>query len=303
MNTEPITGVVVGYDGSEGSVRALDWAADEARARGMLLTVLHAWGAYRGGPIAVPVLDVRRIAEGTLNGALEHVRKVMPEVKVRAVLKRWPAPGSLIEAGESADLIVLGPRGLGGFTGLVLGSVGAQVAAHAACPVIIVRGAPGPHLEQEQGQSAGRVVVGVDGSAASRAALAMGFAEADARGLSLSAVVAWDPTPAKDLSALVDEAGLRQAAETALARMMIPLCERHSGVEVKTELVTGAPREVLIDAAGDARLLVVGSRGLGGFRGLLLGSVSHALVHHAPCPVAVVRAWSGTEKDEGPGRG
>ncbi|MFI0411738.1 universal stress protein [Actinomadura sp. 3N508] len=299
MNTESITGVVVGYDGSEGSVQALDWAAEEAQARGLPLTVLHAWGAYRGGPMAVPVLDVKRIAEDALNDALEHVRKVSPDLTVRAVLRRWPAPGSLIEAGESADLIVLGPRGLGGFVGLVLGSVGAQVAAHAACPVIIVRGAPDPHLEEP---GPGRVVVGVDGSAASRAALAMGFAEADARGLSLSAVVAWDPVPAKDLPPLVDEAGLREAAETAIARLMIPLRERHPGVDVRTEVVAGSPRDVLLDAAGEARLLVVGSRGLGGFRGLLLGSVSHALVHHAPCPVAVVHApgEAGDVRDEGP---
>ncbi|RKS71030.1 nucleotide-binding universal stress UspA family protein [Actinomadura pelletieri DSM 43383] len=282
MNTEPITGVVVGYDGSEGSVRAVDWAADEARARGVPLSVLHAWGVYHGGPVAVPVLDLQEIAEETLNGALEHVRKVAPDLKVRAVLRRWPAPASLIEASRTADLLVLGPRGLGGFAGLVLGSVGAQVAAHAACPVIIVRGAP------EQG--AGRVVVGVDGSAASRAALSMGFAEADARGLSLSAVVAWDQEPAKGLPPLVDETGLREATRTALARLMIPLRELHPGVDVQTEVVIGSPREVLIAASEGANLLVVGSRGLGGFRGLVLGSVSHALVHHAPCPVAVVHA-------------
>ncbi|RFS83539.1 universal stress protein [Actinomadura spongiicola] len=284
MNTEPITGVVVGYDGSEGSVRALEWAADEARARGVPLSVLHAWGAYHGGPVAVPVLDLQEIAEETLNGALEHARKVAPDLKVRAVLKRWPAPASLIEASRSADLIVLGPRGLGGFAGLVLGSVGAQVAAHAACPVIIVRGA------LDQGQTPGRVIVGVDGSAASRAALSMGFAEADARGLSLSAVVAWDPVSAKGLPPLVDESGLREATETALARLMIPLRELHPGVDVKIAVVIGAPREVLIAASEGASLLVVGSRGLGGFRGLVLGSVGHALVHHAPCPVAVVHA-------------
>ncbi|MEU8798403.1 universal stress protein [Spirillospora sp. NPDC048819] len=283
MSAEPINGVVVGYDGSEGSVRALDWAADAARARDLPLTVLHAWDVYLGGPLAVPVIDVQAIAEETLNDGVEHVRKAAPEVRVRTALVRGQAAAMLIDAAETADLIVLGPRGLGGFAGLLLGSVGAQVAAHAACPVVIVRGG-GPD------EGARRVVVGVDGSPASRAALKTAFAAADARGLSVRAVVAWESVPVKELPPLADEAGLRDAAERRLAGLMIPLRELHPGVDVETEVVAGAPRDVLMEAAGDARLIVVGSRGLGGVRGLLLGSVSHALVHHAPCTVAVVHA-------------
>ncbi|TQM69756.1 nucleotide-binding universal stress UspA family protein [Actinomadura hallensis] len=284
MSEQAVAGVLAGYDGSRGSARALDWAADEARMRGVPLTVLHTWEPQVRVPAARPVIDPRSLAQSILNSGIEHARKTAPDLEVRAVLARAPAAARLIEGGGDAELIVLGPRGAGGFAGLVLGSVAAQVAAHASCPVVIVRGGPGPRPEAE----GGRVVVGMDGSPASRAALAMAFAEADARGSSLSAVVAWDPVTVRGLPPMVEEPELRSAAEARLARWMDPLRERHRGVDTRMEIVTGRPREVLIDAADGARLLVVGSRGLGGFRGLLLGSVSHALVHHAPCPVAVV---------------
>ncbi|NKZ08051.1 universal stress protein [Actinomadura latina] len=284
MNAEPITGVVVGYDGSENGVRALDWAAGEARIRGVPLTVVHAYEVYIGGPVAMPMVDLRSLAQETLDGGLEHVRKQAPDVAVRGALECGRPAGMLIEAGESADLIVLGPRGLGGFAGLVLGSVSAQVVAHASCPVVIARGDP------DQGTGPGRVVAGVDGSPASRAALAMAFAEAESHGLSVHAVVAWESVQVQDLPPLADEAGMRKAATARLEQMVIPLRELHPGVDVQAEVVVGPPREVLLAAAAEARLLVVGSRGLGGFRGLLLGSVSHALVQHAPCPVAVVHA-------------
>ena len=286
MNDEQITGVVVGYDGSTGGVQALEWAAGEARARGLSLTVLHVWDVYVGGPIAMPVVDLRGVAEENLNNGVAHVREVAPDLSVRGVLARGQAAAKLIEAGRGADMIVLGPRGLGGFAGLVLGSVGAQVAAHAPCPVVIVRGELVPPPEQVHGH----VVVGVDGSPASREALALAFTEAGAHGWDVHAVIAWEAVPERVNPPLVDEAGMREAAQARLARMMIPARELHPDVKVQSDIVTGQPREVLMSAAEEARLLVVGSRGLGGFRGLLLGSVSHALVHHAPCPVAVVHA-------------
>ncbi|MES9538568.1 MULTISPECIES: universal stress protein [unclassified Actinomadura] len=286
MNDEQITGVVVGYDGSTGGVQALEWAAGEAQARGLSLTVLHVWDVYVGGPIAMPVVDLRGVAEENLNNGVAHVREVAPDLSVRGVLARGQAAAKLIEAGRGADMIVLGPRGLGGFAGLVLGSVGAQVAAHAPCPVVVVRGELVPPPEQVHGH----VVVGVDGSPASREALSLAFTEAGAHGWDVHAVIAWEAVPERVNPPLVDEAGMREAAQARLARMMIPARELHPDVKVQSDIVTGQPREVLMSAAEEARLLVVGSRGLGGFRGLLLGSVSHALVHHAPCPVAVVHA-------------
>ncbi|MFG2087244.1 MULTISPECIES: universal stress protein [unclassified Spirillospora] len=286
MSAEQIIGVAVGYDGSPEGIRALDWAAGEARARGLPLTVIHAWQVYIGSPVAMPMVDLGTMAQETLDGGVEHLRKHAPDVPVRGVLVCGQAAAELIEAGKSADLIVLGPRGLGGFAGLMLGSVSAQVAAHATCPVVIARG----DVDRHPGTKPGRVVVGVDGSPASRAALAMAFAEAELHGSSVHAVVAWESVPVDDLPPLADEDGMREAARTRLDQLMIPLRERHPGVDVRAEVVAGPPRQVLLDASDDARLLVVGSRGLGGFRGLLLGSVSHALVQHAPCPVAVAHA-------------
>jgi nucleotide-binding universal stress UspA family protein len=281
-----VTGVVAGYDGSQNGVRALEWAADEARARGLPLTVIHAWEFSVGGSMAMPMVDLRSLAQETLDGGVEHVRKGAPDVPVQGVLECGQPAAKLIEAGKSAALIVLGPRGLGGFAGLVLGSVSAQVAAHASCPVVIARGNPDRH----SGTGPGHVVVGVDGSAASQAALAMAFTEAELHGLSVHAVAAWEPEPVKAPPLLVDEAGMREAATARLEQLMAPLRNLHPGVDAQAEVTVGPPREVLLDAAQGARLLVVGSRGLGGFRGLLLGSVSHALVQHAPCPVAVVHA-------------
>ncbi|MEU8344836.1 universal stress protein [Spirillospora sp. NPDC048832] len=286
MSTEAITGIVVGYDGSPNGTRALDWAADEARTRGLPLTVVHAFEVYIGGPVAMPMVDLRSLAQETLDGGVEHVRKQAPDVPVQGVLECGQPAAKLIEAGKSAALIVLGPRGLGGFAGLVLGSVSAQVVAHAPCPVVIARG----DRDRHPGTEPGRVVVGMDGSPASRAALEMAFAEAELHGWSVHAVVAWDSVPVDDLPPLADETGMRKAAAARLDQLMIPLRDLHPGVDVQGEITVGPPREVLLAAAQDARLLVVGSRGLGGFRGLLLGSVSHALVQHAPCPIAVVHA-------------
>ncbi|MFC5745859.1 universal stress protein [Actinomadura rugatobispora] len=278
-------GVVVGYDGSEAGVRALDWAAAEASARGVPLTVVHVWGLYIGGAIAMPALDLRAAAQETLDAGAGRVREIAPDLKVNLLLERGAVAARLIEAGADADLVVVGSRGLGGFTGLMLGSVGAQLAAHAPCPVVVVRGEPEPAPEQEPGT----VVVGVDGSPASRAALALAFTEAEAHGARLTAVIAWDSARPDDLPPLVDADGLREAARTRLEQLLIFWRESHPRVEATAKVVSGPPREALMTASVGARLLVVGSRGLGGVRGLLLGSVSYALLHHAECPVAVVR--------------
>ncbi|NKZ05224.1 universal stress protein [Actinomadura latina] len=272
-------GVVVGYDGSEQSEAAVRWAAEEARLRGAPLTVAHAWEMFTAvGPMAIPVADLRTAAEKVAAEGAEHAREVTGDV--HAVLGRGVPATVLMEAAADAELVVVGARGRGGFTDLVLGSTGVALSAHAPCPVVVVR----------EPRSQGPVVVGVDGSAASQEALGLAFTEAHLRGAELAALVAWPPDADPGPAPLMDAEGLREFAGERLARLVQPWREKYPGVAVRTEVVTGPPRQVLLAAAKDAGLLVVGSRGLGGFRGLLLGSVSHALLHHAPCPVAVAHA-------------
>jgi nucleotide-binding universal stress UspA family protein len=185
-------------------------------------------------------------------------------------------------------VVVVGHRGLGGFTGLLVGSVGVQVAAHAAGPVVVVR----PH-SAAAGASAGRVVVGIDGSPLSRAALGFGFEAAARRGVGLTAVHAWtEPvsTGPGDMLPLVYDADDVDAEETRLlAEALAGWAEKYPDVPVDRKVVRGRAAEALVAESAGAALLVVGSPGRGGFTGLLLGSVSQAALHHADCPVAIVR--------------
>ncbi|CNF99122.1 UspA domain-containing protein [Mycobacterium tuberculosis] len=273
-------GVVVGYDGSGHSEAAVRWAAEEARLRGAPLTVVHAWDAFTAvGPMAIPVADLRAAAQEIATEGAKLAREVTG-ADAHAALGRGGSTTALLEAASDADLVVVGSRGRGGFTGLVLGSTGLELAEHAPCPVVVVR----------EPRATGPVVVGVDGSAASLEALGLAFAEAALRGAELAAVVAWPSDADTGGAPLVDADALREVARERLAGLVAPWRERYPQVPVRTEVFIGPPREVLLGAAKDARLLVVGSRGLGGFRGLLLGSVSNAVLQHAACPVAVAHA-------------
>ena len=195
-----------------------------------------------------------------------------------------PVPG-LLAAAKDADLLVVGARGAGGFPGLQLGSVSQQVLHHATGPVAVVRHAVGVDDTPE----GGRVVVGVDGSPSSGAALQWALAEPGRRAATVEVMHAWDvpiivgPLPG---SYSYDTAGLEEAAHALVDRMVdeagVP------GVAVDRQVVAGGPASVLLDAAEGAGLVIVGRRGLGGFRRLLLRSVSDHLARHAPCPVVVI---------------
>ena len=273
-----VHGVLTGYDGSPGSEEALIWATREARARGAVLTVCHAWAlGYPAPPTEVAAFEfARRNGEQTLAQGVRRARAVMGSSEVRPLLAAGPAAAVLCECSGDAEMVVVGSRGHGGLAGLLLGSVSWQVAAHARGPVVVLRG----HWRPAAGYVPGPVVVGVDGTAASAAAAGFAADEAALRGVALLAV-----------GALADSAGslggagrLREDFDQAIAR-----CEKgHPAVAVRRQIVDGAARDALLAAARSAQMLVVGSRGRGGVRGMLLGSVSQAVLHHAPCPVCVV---------------
>ncbi|MET7423675.1 universal stress protein [Dactylosporangium sp. NPDC005555] len=286
--------VVVGVDGSPESLAAVDWAAWDAARRGRRLHILHAYAwpvvypplaAYR-----TPALDkvVRDAAETVVGAAVARARTVASQLPITTATPFEPAGAALVHASEWAGTVVVGNRGLGGFSGLLLGSVGVQVATHAACPVVVVR--PGDTTDAGE---ADRVVVGVDGSHDADRAMRFAFEQASFRGVGLTAVHTYiwpDATGPGDMLPLVyDTDDLLDDERRALAESICGWADKYPDVDVRRRTVRGGAAMVLKRLSHGAELMVVGSRGMGGFTGLLLGSVSQALLHHAACPVAVVR--------------
>lgn len=285
--------VVVGVDGSPPALRAVRWAAREAAGHGVGLRVLHAIGVpefFPGGAIS-PSTELFHLleqdSENVLREAEVAAQEVAPGVDVRSESTTDPPVIALIEASSSARSVVLGESGRGAFTGLLLGSTTVTLAAHAHCPVIAVRG------DVDRGVDA-PVVVGVDGSELSEHALGCAFEQAAFRGVRLVAMHAYTDADAKAVFSEArmahDWEPLDQAEERLLAERLAGWTERYPDVTVERDLVRSKPRERLLEWSESACLLVVGTRGRGGFSGLLLGSTSQALLHHAHCPVLVVRA-------------
>lgn len=281
-------GVVVGYDGSDGSVQALDWSIEEARARRAPLTLCHAWQIPYPGLVPPPSEEIRKAAGTVLEEGAEYAGKAAPDLEVRRLLVCGAPLQVLYEVGPAAELVVTGSRGRGGIAQLLLGSVSGQLAAHARFPVVVVRGS----MEAPPEYYPGRVVAGLDGSAAAARAVAFAFDEAHLHGVPLTVVCAWPRAAAQagEGTPFVDAAGLRAMGEARFAELLGPLRTRYPDVRVEERFTDGRPEELLLEAAETARLVVVGARGLGGVRGVLLGSVSQAVLHHAPCPVAVLHA-------------
>ncbi|WP_017594138.1 universal stress protein [Nocardiopsis potens] len=294
-NGEAVGEVVVGVDGSRTARRALGWAAEAAADRGTGLLVLHAVSMPLvsvpfGRPIRLPPTpEVADRASSLLADAAAEAEAARPRTPVRTrVSASDPAP-ALIKASEEAGLVVVGSRGLGGAGSLFLGSVSIRVAAHARCPVVVVP----PGEGRRRGRP--RVAVGVDGSPGSAAALRFALEEAARTGAGLTAVYAWEPHRPADpflLGADLDEEerrNLESRADKLVRRMLDEAGDERTGdVPVRVLVVRDQPAHALLEAGAEADMIVVGSRGRGGFRGLLLGSVGQAVLHHAPVPVAVV---------------
>ncbi|SFI76892.1 universal stress protein [Amycolatopsis sacchari] len=282
--------VVVGVDGTRQSLRAVEWAAEEAALRHLPLHVVNGFGipdAFYGE--ALPPrdwLDSRRLeAEEIVREAAAAAghREHHPVVEQESVLDS-PVP-LLLRRSEDATMLVVGSAGRGVLGDLVVGSVATALTAHAHCPVAVVRG--------EDRAGTAPVVAGVDGGPASEAVLALAFEEAAVHGVPLVAVHVWaDADPGRvfaEAMAPFDFEPLREKANRVLAEALAGWREKFPDVEVRRVVEEDKPRQRLLDWSRSARMVVVGSRGRGGFTGLLLGSVSQALVQHGGCPVLVAR--------------
>lgn len=274
--------VVAGVDASPCWPGVVRWAADEAAHLNRPLRVVHALEA--AGPAPAD-------AGGVASDAVIEARQWQPGLDVAAVTRAGPAAGALLAESRDAALVVVGGRRVAGFRALVMGSVGLQVAGHAACPVLVVH-----HAERWSGPetplpSHGPIVAGADGSAGAEAALGLAFHEAAARRLPVVAVRAWtrphhpfgrSPAPA-DLAT----AAAAQAREVAAE--LQPWQVKFPAIRAESRAVEGLPDEVLLAESAGALMVVVGARGLGGFAELRLGGVAQRVLDLADAPVLVAR--------------
>lgn len=280
--------IVVGVDGSPSSDLALDWAIDEASRRKLALHLIHAHGlGYTASASLISVPPDWEETEQPLFRARARVASLAPEVPVTLESSAFSPSRSLVQASRHADTVVVGARGRGVLAGALLGSTSQQLAMHASCPVVVVRelGTARPALP--------RVIVGVDGSALSSDAVGCAFAYASARGLGLTAVHGWSAdlverstvptTPSSEWSRIADEE-LALVSET-----LAGWSGKFPDVDVRRHVMRKHAVQAMVSESDGAELVVVGSRGHGGFTGLLLGSVSQGVLLHAHCPVAVVR--------------
>jgi nucleotide-binding universal stress UspA family protein len=293
--------IVVGYDGSAQAVHALKWAAAEAARSGRPLTVFYAIdyarfvsGGGPGGGVSLGGGDVAaEPAKVLVDNGVALACKAAPGVQVTGQAQVGRPFAALVEASRTAELMVVGSRGHGELLNLAVVSVSASLAAHAHCPVVIVRGGgnvlPGPSHP---------VVVGLDRSGASQTAL--DYAARTARNASapLIVVCAWNDFAqyawwvSVDTRVVIDRDHMltaeRKAAREILDAAVEQVRTEYPEVSVSASLVEAAPATALLRAAADAGLIVVGTHGRGALKSALLGSVSHAVVHASTRPVAVV---------------
>ncbi|MGV9249710.1 universal stress protein [Streptomyces sp. NPDC003710] len=282
--------LVVGVDGSEPSLRAVDWAADEAALRGVPLRVVYAslWERYEGiapaQALGKPADQV--MAEDLVADAARRAQGRHADLKVVTdVLPEEPEYG-LVRESRTACALVVGTRGRSGIAGMLLGSVSLTVAAHADCPVIVLRDT---HDGQAAPGTRGRIVVGVGDHPEHSAAVRFALEEARRRRVPVEAVRAWrrpvpgtddQPLPAADPAPLPERQAARALDEA--------LGDAPADVGIHPRAVEGHARKVLLDASHDADLLVVGAQRRADRFGLRIGRVAHTVLHRSACPVAVV---------------
>lgn len=286
--------VVVGIDGSDSSSTAARWAASEAARRRVPLRVVHVVPPPPGvfaTDLAWAAIDWQARSQPLLDATTTPLQQLHPGLDIQGRIEiGGPTAAALNAEAESADLLVIGSRGRGGFATLLLGSTAVQVLETSAAPVVVV----GPMVTGDTPVEAGPVVVGVDGSAASQRALRFAAHEAALRGTTVTAVYAWEPARHPGLDALraaggLDWSVLAEHATDMLEDELTRARAEFPHVQFTGKTVADQPVQAVVDASGDAQLLVVGSSGRGALSGLVMGSVSHSVVRAAHCPVAVLR--------------
>ncbi|MFF2779550.1 universal stress protein [Streptomyces sp. NPDC058052] len=283
--------LVVGIDGSDPGLTALDWAVDEAVRQGRPLRIVYAslWERYEG---AVPPWATDRpwgqvLADNVIGQAAERARRRAVGLSFTTHVAAEDAPGALLREGRGAWGVVVGARGRSELGDLLLGSVGLVVAARASCPVVVVRG-DRQALEARHE----RILLGVGDQDADGPSVAFAFREAELRDAELDAVRTWrrplldtldHPLPRGEAGAY-----LAEEASGTLDKALAAHSRAHPGVRVRRSCVEGAAHRVLTERSAAADLLVLGARRRDGIVGLQLGRVAHRALHHALCPVAVV---------------
>lgn len=280
--------IVAGADGSASALAAVEYAARDAARRGGALHIVHVREPWAG----VRLRDLEAVentyGEQILATAERRARACVPDLAITTRLATGDVVNRLKDEAGRSDAIVIGSRGIGGFGGMVLGSVGLGLAGHTPGPVVVVREIPSGTY--------GKVLVGYDGTEDADVALEWAFAEADRRGARLEAVYAWRPPSFTSLGAGYDSLVhcVYEERGDFVRQKFTAWQGKHPGVAAEQTGVRGHPVEVLSDMSRTADLVIAGCRGLGPFVGAALGSVGHGLLHHAHCPVAIVSADAAT---------
>jgi len=284
--------IVVGVDGSVGSRAALGWAIDEAIRREAPLELVHSWRPmYRAPHDAAGDSEAELVARDhgawLLAAAAGSVKSSAPQLVVTTSLLRGRPSAVLLDAAAKAQLLVVGARGVGGYAGLSLGSVSLHAVSHSPSSVVVVRSA----------REVGPVIVGIDGSDESKAVLRAALDEARLRNSPLIAMYALFVHSRAE--GVLDRerafAAAQANANYSLEQLLHGVSTEYDGIPITQSLPIGYPAEVLANASMSAQLLIVGSHGGGGFSGMKLGSIAHAVVHNAHCTVMVVREQPSTQ--------